>query len=269
MTGSPRDTPELVAALAHAAMAMPAGHLEALARSLLHAPAPDPDVRAQALAAVPTPTYRQQAAAVLDAWSSVAPNLTGYGIVLALSAALAATALTRAEQQVEVVWTGPATTDVPVRRTQAVLLEIIDGARSRLTVVSFAAYKVDEVVHSLGVAAGRGVEIRLVLETTADSGGRLTHDAAPAFAALGDAVAVYAWPGDQRAGPDGLAGAMHAKAAIADGQVAFVTSANLTGSAMAANMELGLVVRGGEVPRQLERHVDDLIARGVLRRCGT
>ena len=57
---------------------------------------------------------------------------------------------------------------------------------------------------------------------------------------------------------------MHAKAAIADEQVAFVTSANLTGSAIEANMELGLLVRGGSVPRRLERHFRALMSVGRL-----
>ena len=57
---------------------------------------------------------------------------------------------------------------------------------------------------------------------------------------------------------------MHAKAAIADEQVAFVTSANLTGSAIEANMELGLLVRGGAVPRRLARHFRALMGAGHL-----
>ena len=38
---------------------------------------------------------------------------------------------------------------------------------------------------------------------------------------------------------------MHAKAVIADRSVAFVTSANLTGSAMDHNLEVGVLMRGG------------------------
>ena len=58
---------------------------------------------------------------------------------------------------------------------------------------------------------------------------------------------------------------MHAKCAIADGRIAFVTSANLTGAAMTENMELGLVVRGGDVPRRIAAHFNALIASGELR----
>ncbi|MDA8379927.1 MAG: phospholipase D-like domain-containing protein [Actinomycetota bacterium] len=57
---------------------------------------------------------------------------------------------------------------------------------------------------------------------------------------------------------------LHAKGAIADDRLAFVTSANLTEYALDRNIELGLLVRGGEVPRQLARHFDRLVATGVL-----
>jgi cardiolipin synthase len=70
--------------------------------------------------------------------------------------------------------------------------------------------------------------------------------------------------GQHRTSEGGLERAMHAKAAIADEQVAFVTSANLTGSAIEANMELGLLVRGGAVPRRLARHFRALMGAGHL-----
>jgi len=78
------------------------------------------------------------------------------------------------------------------------------------------------------------------------------------------ASAYYEWSAERRISDGGLQGAMHAKAAIADEQAAFITSANLTGSAIEANMELGLLVRGGSVPRRLARHFRALISMGYL-----
>jgi cardiolipin synthase A/B len=63
--------------------------------------------------------------------------------------------------------------------------------------------------------------------------------------------------------PAGTA-ALHAKAAIADSHTALVTSANLTGHGMNENMELGLIVRGGSVPRRLAAHFIQLMADRVL-----
>ena len=105
----------------------------------------------------------------------------------------------------------------------------------------------------------------MVLETAKDSGGRLKQDAADAFSALAGAASFWYWPAENR--PDGGA-SMHAKAAIADSRTALVTSANLTGAALAQNMELGLLVTGGSVPRRLADHFRALMTSGVLKRLG-
>jgi hypothetical protein len=54
------------------------------------------------------------------------------------------------------------------------------------------------------------------------------------------------------------------RAAIADEHTALVTSANLTGAAQDHNMELGVHINGGPIPRRLARHYRALMASGVL-----
>ena len=81
--------------------------------------------------------------------------------------------------------------------------------------MSYAAYKVPDIVRALADAASRGVDVRLVLESAAGSGGRLMHDAAGAFRELAGRVRFYEWPFDHRLSEGGLDGTMHAKAAIA------------------------------------------------------
>ena len=85
-----------------------------------------------------------------------------------------------------------------------------------------------------------------------------------AFKTLGDAVQLYTWPPTLLHRDHPNHASMHAKTAIADDRVALVTSANLTGHALDRNMELGLLVRGGDVPRILATHFDGLVAQGVL-----
>jgi phosphatidylserine/phosphatidylglycerophosphate/cardiolipin synthase-like enzyme len=147
-----------------------------------------------------------------------------------------------------------------------VLLELIRSAVRRLTIVSFAAYRVTDVQAALADAARRGVDVRLVLESAEEAEGRLRQDAADAFASLGRSVAFYVWPRERRAVAGGNIGLRRAKAVITDECAAFATSANLTGNALSTNMELGLLVRGGTVPVRLNRHFDQLISRGVLRK---
>jgi phosphatidylserine/phosphatidylglycerophosphate/cardiolipin synthase-like enzyme len=130
--------------------------------------------------------------------------------------------------------------------------------------MSFAAYKVQAVLDALRSAANRRVVVRLVLESTEESRGKLSHDAKIAFDSLGDAVSFYVWPATVRPAVGTGIAAMHAKCAVADGAIAFVTSANLTGAALNANMELGLLVRGGDVPRRIAAHLRALMASGAL-----
>ena len=137
---------------------------------------------------------------------------------------------------------------MPVRLTRAVLTEVIRAAQRELLIVGFAAYRVQAVVDALRAAANRGVRIRLILETAEDSGGTLTIDASHAFAAIRQQVEFYVWPIEQRPRlPSGVA-RLHAKGAIADDHTALVTCANITEYAIAENMELGVLIRGGPVP---------------------
>ena len=67
--------------------------------------------------------------------------------------------------------------------------------------------------------------------------------------------------------PDGRPiGSVHAKCAVADDRIAFLTSANLSEAAMERNMELGVLVRGGHLPEELHRHLEALVKTGVVTR---
>lgn len=266
--GGSVGTSGLAAAIEHAATELPHHQVCRLAGVLVGFPGPTGAARQAALAVVPTAVFRARAAEVMDAWAVVGVGVPGAGVALALEAAAATVAQLRAAQSVEVVWTGPSSPVIPVRSTVAVLQGLVDHARHDLLVVSFAAYKVPVVVEALAQAVARGARVRLVLDSAMDAGGKLTHDAKVAFAALGQTVAFYEWPAESRHIPGGGIAAMHAKAAVADGRSALVTSANLTGQALAANMELGLLIQGGPVPRRVAAHFAELIATGTLLRVG-
>lgn len=257
-------TSALVDAVRIAVQSMPAGHVESLAAAVAKLPCFSEAAEGPVLSAVASPTYRTNAGRFLDSWGT-ASDVPGLALALALRAASSVRADATQEEMVEVVWTGPTSHEIPVRRTREVLLELIGLATQRLTVVSFAAYKVPEVLAELTSAAARGVDVRLILETAEDSGGRLSHDAAEAFDSLRNAAAFYVWPLDRRGSGQSITSALHAKAIVADARAAFVTSANLTGHGLGANMELGLLVRGGAIPGRLTSHFDELIAQGTLR----
>jgi cardiolipin synthase len=258
------DDDSVVLAIRRAATELPTNQLHKLASALAAHESPTALTRHAVVNTVPTAIFRHHAAALCTVWAGE-EALSGRSLALAVRVAADAIADTRGEQQVSVVWTGPSSYEVPVRATSAVLTDVIAEARHELIVVSFAAYKVADVVEALRSAADRNVAVRLVLESVADSKGKLTRDAKLAFDTLPDSVEFYVWPAERRATPGGGHAAMHAKCAVADGRIAFVTSANLTGAAMTENMELGLVVRGGDVPRRIAAHFKALVASGDLR----
>lgn len=81
-------------------------------------------------------------------------------------------------------------------------------------------------------------------------------------------MAIYAWPLDKRVvDAQGRHGSLHAKCAMADQAMAFISSANLTEYALRLNMELGMLVKGGSLPRELAAHLRGLIQGRILVRC--
>jgi phosphatidylserine/phosphatidylglycerophosphate/cardiolipin synthase-like enzyme len=174
----------------------------------------------------------------------------------------------RAVNQVSLVWTGPPTTAVGLRYTRSVLHSLVANARESLVIVSFAGYKVDDLVARLAEAVDRGVTVSLVLETHADSGGDLSVDAAAAFASLAGSVRFYRWPLEAREAVFGPSAKLHAKCVIADRSAALITSANLTSAGINDNIELGVLIEAGPLPAELHDHLDLLVEDGTLTLIG-
>ena len=181
------------------------------------------------------------------------PNLDGGAIALALEAAESALRLADVAT-VEVVVTGPDSLAAPVRLTSEVVRQLIDEAVTRVTLVSFAAYKVTSIIASLDSAVARGVSVALILESPENLEG---GGGAKAYSKY----RIYRWPTEHREPPDAK---LHAKAIIIDSRSVLLTSANMTTAAYDKNIELGVLCRGGGVGRQVQNHFDALIARGVL-----
>lgn len=100
-----------------------------------------------------------------------------------------------------------------------------------------------------------------VLDRAVDGG--LDYDAADAYRAVG--AEVFVWPRDQRPAEGKWVAKMHAKCAVADHHAALIGSANLSAAALRANMELGVLFAGGDIPRRLQAHFRQLMIDGVLR----
>lgn len=171
----------------------------------------------------------------------------------------------REERLIEVVWSGPKSDVVPVRRVDQVLYQLITGARNRLLIVSYAVYGVPLVLKAVNEAASRGVRVDLVLEFEGHSGDQ-EWDPLKALGKLDSRVRVFEWPLAKRPPlSGGRRGMIHAKCAVADSRSAVVSSANLTEYAFDANMELGLRVEGAAVASEIDLHFLELMNAGVLQ----
>jgi cardiolipin synthase A/B len=88
--------------------------------------------------AVPGPHQRALVVDFLDLWSKEAPEVLPRSVAVALLTASESERRRREGQSVELVWTGPEVGLVPLRRTEQVVLQVIDSASRRLLVVSYA-----------------------------------------------------------------------------------------------------------------------------------
>lgn len=213
------------------------------------------------LGSVAHPEFRRNVELLLTAWAA-APSFNGREVAAMLRAAAAARTAESKDGVVEVVMTGPSRPDAPTRSTEAVVSEIVAGARRELMMVTYAAAPYPPLRAALELAAARGVRTTIAVETVEGARGFLNFEPALAFAGVAG-VQLLHWPTEERIAFSG--GRLHAKLVVADREVAFVTSANLTGSALGQNIECGLVVRGGSAPRRLADHFAALAREGVLR----
>jgi cardiolipin synthase A/B len=171
------------------------------------------------------------------------------------------------EQSVELLWTGPSpASQIPARRIDQVLYDLIDSARREILLVTYAAHRIERLTNGLVSALDRGVGVRLILEFEATSAGQLSMDAVRAFPrALRERAEIYYWPLEKRSRNErGYPGKLHAKVALVDHH-AVLTSANLTDDAFTRNLEVGVLLSGGEAVVGLRAYFDDLCVHGTMK----
>ena len=190
----------------------------------------------------------------------LSPSEVASGLISAsLTAEIAAS-----RGSVEVVWTGPSSNLVPIRHTEQVLKEVIESAKTKLFVVSFVAYNVPAIHASLNKAVERNVSVDILVESSQNTHSKIQVDSVPKMKSSVPKANIYIW--DQSKNPINTIGVVHAKCAVADDCIAFVTSANLTTAAMEKNIELGVLIRGGDLPTRLDQHLRSLIVSGILKK---
>jgi cardiolipin synthase len=174
----------------------------------------------------------------------------------------------QAEQQIELLWAGPSPANqIPARRIDQVLYDLIGEAQRDVMLVTFAAAKIDMLASVLIAAMRRQVLVHLILEFEEASEGQLSYDAVRAFPdGLIKGGNIYYWPVDKRErNQAGRLGKLHAKTAVIDDTVV-ISSANLTDDAFNRNLELGARIIGTKFSEQVRAYFKGLIAEKVLVR---
>jgi cardiolipin synthase len=206
------------------------------------------------------PRARKALDDLMAAWKNV--SVTPAELAAMLVAGSAAYHRAKGEQEIDLVWTGPSSQLVATRKTEQALLEVIDAATERFFITSFVAYNVSTIMSALRRAADRGVQISMLLESSDKHGGGVAIDAIAHMRTALPSARVYFWH-DKDEGFSG--GKVHAKVAVCDGLLCFISSANLTGHAMEKNMEAGVLIRGGALPSRLHDHLEALATIKVVR----
>jgi phosphatidylserine/phosphatidylglycerophosphate/cardiolipin synthase-like enzyme len=222
------------------------------------------DISAGRTALPPNPRVRVLRERLDELWrgaSDVSPGELSWALLAAQRAASNA----RRAQTLSLVWTGP-DTDVPVRRNDEALYEVVASAERELLVVSFVVYRVPRVRQGITEAVERGVDVRLVVERHAPDGEVKEEQFDPirGMGELPPSVRVLEWALDRRPKLGKRLGYIHAKCAVADRTLATISSANLTAYGLEANMELGVLVKGGSAPPRIAEQFTELEARGEL-----
>lgn len=255
-------------AIAAAARELPAAALEAVAARLeafadnaLTAPRID-----RLINETPGLAHRLQLTALFRHLRDARADLSPSALAWALRGAAAQDASHRAGDRLDLVWTGPETPAVKPRQSYGALIEVIDTSRQTLTIASFAAYHIEAVRAAILRAAGRGVAVRLILESNDASAGKISYEP---LAALGfnpaDGISAFVWPLARRpTNAAGQHGSLHMKCAVADASLVLITSANLTDYALNLNMELGIIIRSNVIGYEIATLFEWLIGHGIL-----
>lgn len=226
-----------------------------------------PASRMKIIQSVSNPNYRNKIVKFLDRWQGCAGDISAEEVAIALHTAVRADRKFRNQQTLDFVWTGPDVGIFPVRQTQQALIQLIDSAEQRILIVSYAVFNIPNVAAALIRAVERKVRVRVVVEAPHLNEGMGSYDT---LKALGPAVSerseIFLWPlSERKTGSNGKHGILHVKCAVADGRSLFLSSANLTEYAFTINMELGLLVNGGDLPRKVEEQFSQMIRSRILQ----
>ncbi len=239
----------LLDAVQQVVQSVPASGIDSLCDALRNHP--DVKTNSQVLVqSVTLPNHRTAVINLFARWQKNFADVAPASLALAIRTAAYCHQKHFGSASEALIWTGPPVPGLHVRRIDQALLEVIDTAQKELLLVTFAAYKVPIIIEALTSALQRGVTIRFVAETVESSQGKVSFDATKFLGPeLAPKIQVFVWPLAKRTvEAAGKHGSLHAKCAVADRRMLLMSSANLTGYALDLNIEMGVLVTGGNLP---------------------
>jgi phosphatidylserine/phosphatidylglycerophosphate/cardiolipin synthase-like enzyme len=135
---------------------------------------------------------------------------------------------------------------------------VIDSAQRQLWIATFSISPTDLMVTRLQEATRRGVIVHLLVEHP----DRISGDAGGVVAYQQIGLNPMTWRRDRR--PANAYASFHPKCIVADSQCALITSANLSTAAHERNIETGVLISGGDIPRQLAERFASMLTHGML-----
>lgn len=261
-----RDMNRFFEAVRETACILPRSSVDVIGEALVATPSKNRKYFERAiLQLVPLAAQRLQVAFLLQSWYNDAPDLPANAVRIALATAAHCAEAEYHAHSMELVWTGP-DAGAALRRTDQALLQLIHSAKHNLLIVTFAAYKMPDIMEALTDAIHRGVRFRFVAEGADHDSSKSSFDPVGALGAgLAANAEVYVWPLERRQTDKlGRHGSLHAKCAVADGHLLLLSSANLTDYAHNLNMEMGLLLQNSMMAAQVTDHFEGLIRNKIL-----
>jgi phosphatidylserine/phosphatidylglycerophosphate/cardiolipin synthase-like enzyme len=182
----------------------------------------------------------------------------------------------RAEDSVELVWSGPEAPGAATRDTAVVIRDLFASAKRSVLVACFAVYQGRELFKVLAARMEEipDLRVRLFLNVRRPDAHEATEQ--QILRHFIDTFRANDWPGQRLPelfyDPRSLLSdptkraALHAKCVVVDEERAFITSANFTEAAQERNIEAGILLAIPSVAKALCSQFENLILTGWLKR---
>jgi len=171
------------------------------------------------------------------------------------------------------VWSGPEVPGVHTRRTRQVYQELFSTFKHSLWLSSFVYFDGSSAFEMLANRLDHNPSLEVCLFLNIQRKKHDTCSPTELVRRFTDQFWTKDWPGINRPRVfydprslimDTTSSVLHAKAVVADSEVVFVTSANMTDAAFDRNYELGILSHDRELAASVGRHFQILVEKNLL-----